>query len=160
MGKFNFDYSRIQSLEKRVQQLEVQNQVLMNENNQMKAYIGTKSPHSVNERALARMVDENAYNELFNFDVNPKTGAITIASKGRMNTNFTNLYRSLLTVIKPVGKCTNGGKNKFYIKNPNLYELNNEEFEIFKVTVNEVMQKLLKAKRKMKLISTVDSEDK
>lgn len=146
MNKGNFDCSRLNDLEKRVQQLEVKNQALINENNKMKAFIGTKSPHSVNERALARMVDESTYNELFNFDVNPKNGAIITASSERMNTNFTNLYRALLTVIKPVGKCTNGQKNRFYIKNPNLYELSNEEFEVFVTLVKEVMKKLQLAK--------------
>lgn len=149
MGKYNFDYSRLQALEKRVEQLEVKNQVLTNENNKMKAYIGAKSTHSVTERALAKMVDKDIYNELFNFDVNPKTGAIITASRERMNTNFTNLYRNILTVIKPVGKCTNGQKNRFYIKNPNLYELTNYEFEVFKILIDEVMQNLLESKRKI-----------
>lgn len=149
MGKYNFDNSRLQELEKRVQQLEVQNRVLTNENNKMKAYIGTKSTHSVNERALAKMVDKDTYNELFNFDVDPKTGAIINASSERMNTNFTNLYRNILTVIKPVGKCTNGQKNRFYIKSPHLYELTNYEFEVLKNLIDEVMQKLLESKQKM-----------
>lgn len=142
---------QINELVKRMNQLEVQNQRLLNDNNQLKAALAIqpKSQHSVKNREIATAIPRKKYDYLFGFDVNPKTGEKRTADWARKNSNFTNLYRSLLTVLKPVGKATNGQKNKFLIKSPNLYELDNEEFEIIKSAIIDIVDVLFLEKMRL-----------
>ena len=146
MGKYNFDYGRLNELEKRLSILEVKNKQLESENNKLKAAIQGKSTHSI-DRNLVSAIDEEVYNELFGVDVDPKSGELIKADNCRRNTNFTNFYRYLVTFFKPVAKCNNGQQNRFLLKYPNLYELSIEEYRICAKMVHDVAEIVYSAKR-------------
>ena len=149
MENNNFDYERFEMLEKKIKELETQNKVIINENNKLKAAIAIKpiSTHSNKERSLVNLLSPKVYNYLFDYNVDEKTGELLKNVKiERKNGNFTNFYRYILQTIKPVAKANCGNKDKFLAKNPNFYELNDREWEVFKTAMFKIIEITLRAK--------------
>lgn len=143
-------YIEVKNLQKKVEQLEVQGKQLTNDNSRFKAALNQKSQFATKDRSLVSFVDPIKYDYLFDFDVSQEGNIISSVSAERKNTNFTNLYRSLLLVLKPTAKCSNGQKNKFYIKNPNLYELTDKEYKIFGNYLVKVLDSLIEVKEDLR----------
>jgi hypothetical protein len=161
MGKYNFDnYKRLDELEKKMAELLIQNQRIANENAQLRAALAVqpKSQYSNKNRALAPLMDREKYTYLFNYDCDPDTGEIIEANSERLLINFTNLARYILQCMKPVSKCTNGRKNKFYLKYPQLYELDDEQFSIVTDVIKQIIDDLYVAKKTLNGEKITDKE--
>lgn len=152
MGKYGFDnFKRLDELEKKMAELLITNQRIINENAQLKAALAVqpKSQFSNKSRSLAPLMDKEKYNYLFNYNCNPETGEIIDADSERLLNNFTNLVRYILQSLKPTPRCTSGQKNKFYVKYPNLYELNDEQFSIVTDAIRDIVDTMYIAKKSL-----------
>lgn len=137
---------RLEALEKKLIELEVQNKQLMLDNSKLKTIIATSS---TGKRELASLIDKDKFEYLFNYDINHDTGEIVSADPERMNNNFTNYYRYILQTLMPTPKSCNGQKNKFYCKNPNLNELTEQQWKIVSKAIPQLVDITFKAKTKL-----------
>lgn len=137
---------RLEALEKKLIELEVQNKQLMIDNNKLKTIIATST---TGKRELASLIDKDKFEYLFNYDINHDTGEIVSADPERMNNNFTNYYRYILQTLMPTPKSCNGQKNKFYCKNPNLNELTEQQWKIVSKAIPQLVDITFKAKTKL-----------
>lgn len=167
MGKYNFSagkfdeiLQRLEALERSNEQIKAKNQELANENAQLKAALAIKpqSQYGVKQRMLIPLMDREKYNYLFNYDVDVVTGDIIKATEERKAINFQNLQRYVFQVLKPVGRTTNGQKNKFYLKYPNMYELNEIEWECAVDAMKLILDDLYMCKKTLNNEKITDKE--
>lgn len=131
MGRYNFN-SKLDSLNERIKQLEEQNSQLI------AALKSQESKKEVKKRDLMRYLDTEKIKSLFSVDVDSFTGEV-ISSEKRIASNFTNLYRNVLRSICPMGKNSEGPGSPFFLSQPTLKELSDDQFEIFKSSMEKIL---------------------